>query len=420
MTADSNPPAAAKTGGTFYGWRIVSAVFVTQAISSGLAMYSFGLFQLPISEEFGVSRSVVSLGMTGSMLMGAVLGPIFGRLLDQGSVRRLMLASGAVMSACYLAIAFVPSIALLGVFFVIGTASGQMGLGPLSASKLVATWFSRLRGRALGISAVGTSAGGLLAPPLLAAAILAWGWRGAAISAAIALIAIALPVTALFIRERPSDMGLHPDGASESPTAAGIGAAANWPFSRLVRDRNFWVITIVIGCIFGVVTGIITNLPALVQEVGVEAAQAAFLLSLLSLSGIFGKLFFGSVADRVNKRLLVWAGMSMLIAFLLVMLSGPDFTALMIGVVAMGFALGGALPLWGALIGDCFGPEAFGSVMGWMGPAMLPFTLSGVQLLPWCFDSFGSYTPALQACLVAIGLASALLLFLQPPAGSAD
>jgi sugar phosphate permease len=399
----------------FYGWWIVSAVFVAQAISSGLATYSFGLFQLPIAEEFDVSRSVVSLGMVGSMLLGAVLGPIFGRTLDRGSVRGLMLTSGAVMAGTYLAIAFVPSIALLGLFFVIGTASGQLGLGPLAASKLVATWFSRLRGRALGVSAVGTSAGGLLAPPLLAAAMAAWGWRGAAIAAAATLAVIALPVVGFVIRDRPSDVGLYPDGAIDPPATPLGGAAAAWPFKRLLGDRNFWVITLVIGSIFGVVTGIITNLPAVVAEFGIEAQQAAWILSLLSVSGIAGKLVFGAVADKFNKRVLVWIGMLMLLAFLIILLSEPGFGALVVGGVAMGFALGGALPLWGALIGDCYGPEAFGSVMGWMGPAMLPLTLSGVQLLPWCYDSTGSYTPALQGFLVALAVAASLLLLLRPP-----
>ena len=130
MNAEPNPLNAARPTGTFYGWWIVSAVFVAQAISSGLATYSFGLFQLPIAEEFGVSRSVVSFGMLGSMLLAAILGPIMGRALDRGSVRRLMLLAGAVMAGCYLALAYVGSIALLGLFFVVGTAAGQMGLGP--------------------------------------------------------------------------------------------------------------------------------------------------------------------------------------------------------------------------------------------------------------------------------------------------
>ena len=49
--------------------------------------------------------------------------------------------------------------------------------------------------------------------------------------------------------------------------------------------------------------------------------------------------------------------MLMLIAFLLILLSVPSYAALVVGGIAMGFALGGALPLWGALIGDCYGPK---------------------------------------------------------------
>jgi MFS family permease len=222
------------------------------------------------------------------------------------------------------------------------------------------------------------------------------------------------------IRNRPADLGLYPDAASEPvPTPSGAGGGS-WSFGRLVGNRNFWIITVVVGTIFGVVTGLITNLPPLVAEAGVEPQGAALLLSLVSFSGIAGKLCFGAVADRIDKRLLLWAGMTTLAVFLLIALSQPGFAALAGGCIAMGFALGGALPLWGALIGDCFGSDAFGEVMGWMGPAMLPFTVSGVQLLPWCYDAFDSYAPGLQGCLVALAVASSLLLALRLPQRTAD
>ena len=62
-----------------------------------------------------------------------------------------------------------------------------------------------------------------------------------------------------------------------------------------------------------------------------------------------------------------------------------------------------------------FGPAAFGEVMGWMGPVMLPFNIVGVQLLPWCFDRFGSYGPGLQILMVALAAAALGLAALRAP-----
>ena len=412
MKTDTHPVAAART---FHGWWILSSVFVTQAVTAGLTTYSFGLYQLPVAEEFGVSRSTVAWGLSGIMLMGAVVAPLMGRALDRRSNRALRLGAGAFMASCLLAMTVAPRLWLIGLLFVFGSSVGMAGLGPQAAGKLAATWFSRLRGRALGISSVGTSAGGLAVPPLVAAAIAAWGWRGAAVVGAVLLGVVALPTVALSIRNRPADLGLYPDGDAQPPPAPPGGAAGGWAFGRLARERNFWVIALVIGTIFGTVSGIISNLPPLVAEFGVESQQAAALLSLLSLAGIAGKLCFGAVADRLDKRLLVWSGMSMLVGFLMIASSDPSLTVLVAATGAMGFALGGALPLWGALIGDCFGPEAFGEVMGWMGPVMLPFNIVGIQLLPWCYEHFGSYVPGLRICIGAILGAALLLLLLRLP-----
>ena len=249
----------------------------------------------------------------------------------------------------------------------------------------------------------------------MAAAITAWGWRGAAVASATVVVLIVLPTVALAICSRPSDLGLHPDGASEPPPRLSGAHPSSWSFRQLVRDRNFCVVTVVIGTIFGIITGLITNLPPLAAEMGLEPQRAALLLSILSFSGIAGKLCFGAIADRLDKRLLLWIGMAMLAGFLLIALSRPGFGVLAGGGIALGFALGGALPLWGALIGDCFGSEAFGEVMGWMTPAMLPLTVSGVQLLPWCYDTFGSYERGLQGFLAALALAASLLLLLRLP-----
>jgi MFS family permease len=80
-----------------------------------------------------------------------------------------------------------------------------------------------------------------------------------------------------------------------------------------------------------------------------------------------------------------------------------------------GLALGGFLPVWGALIGVCYGRAAFGRVMGLMAPAMGPLNWAVFPFTGWIRDSTGSYDLAFAAFLVAIALAAGLLVFLHPP-----
>ena len=82
---------------------------------------------------------------------------------------------------------------------------------------------------------------------------------------------------------------------------------------------------------------------------------------------------------------------------------------LAVGTAIGGVATGGFLPLWGALIADCFGREAFGRVMGLMGPLMLPLNVTALQLAPWSYDATGSYELAWLLFLGWLALAACAL-----------
>ncbi len=400
----------------FYGWWIVAAAVIAQAFAVGLTQYAFPLFLKPVAEEFGASRSEVASGYSGLAVVMALLGPFVGRALDRGSIRAVLCAGALGMAVGFAAIAAAPQLWLLGLLFAGLVGAGAVAAGPLSTSKLVANWFVRRRGFALGISATGTSFGGFAIPPLLALAIERFGWRGAAVAMAAALVLLALPILAFTVVGHPEERGLAPDGDALEP---GVQTAFASPAAQtslaLLRDRNFLAITIAIGSVFAILAGLLTNLHAYATDLGIPAERASLLFSSLSACGIAGKLGFGAIADRRSKRALVWTAMALLAAFLGVLLARPGFGWLVLASGVAGFALGGFLPLWGALIGDCFGREAFGRVMGTMGPLMLPLNVAALQLAPWSFDATGSYDVALRAFLGWVAVAAGALGFVRVP-----
>jgi predicted MFS family arabinose efflux permease len=194
------------------------------------------------------------------------------------------------------------------------------------------------------------------------------------------------------------------------------GAPAEHGFRKLLHDRNFLAITLAIGSVFAILGGLLTNLHAYATDLGISAERASLLLSSFSAFGIVGKLGFGAIADRWDKRALVWFAMAMLALFLCVLLAQPSFRWLALGSAVGGLAIGGFLPLWGALIADCFGRESFGRVMGLMGPLMLPLNITALQLAPWSFDSTGSYQLALRLFLGWLAAAAGALALMRVPA----
>jgi len=414
----TSPSATRAPISIFYGWWMVATAFLSQGVAAGCTIYIFGIFLIPVAEEFGTTRGTLLLGIMVFTAAGGLIAPFLGPPLDRGKIRGIMAAGLVALSASLVLIALAPSVWVLGLIGVTLLAFASSAAGPLSASKLVANWFEAQRGRALGIASTGTSAGGAVFPLLVALGINAWGWRGALLALGIAVAAVTLPPVLLLVRTRPEDLGLTPDGGAPAPTrgqdTAAVAAQPSIGVREILQDRNFWALGLAIGLCFSVITVVLLNLHPYATDAGVERTAGALLLTILAISGVCGKLAFGVLADRVSKRMLMGFAIAMLGSFLFVLLAHPSYGVLAATAGLAGLAVGGFLPLWGALIGDCWGREAFARVMGLMAPIMTPLTMAGTAL-GIIYDRTGSYDLAFQISLGLLCLAAVCLAFLHPP-----
>ena len=425
----ASPTATHAKPPIFYGWWMVAAAFLSQGVAAGCTMYIFGVFLKPVADEFGTTRGALSVGIAIFTAAGGVISPFLGPPLDRGRIRLTMGTGIGALALSLVLLAIAPSLWVLGAVAATLLAFASSAAGPLSASKLVANWFDAMRGRALGIASTGTSAGGAIFPPLVALGIGAWGWRGCLAVLGVGGAAVALPPILLGVRTRPEDLGLAPDGAparapqpsreeaatARTPATNPEATAPSIGVREILRDGNFWALGLTIGLCFAVLSGVLLNLHPYATDAGFDPSAGAFLLTLLAVSGICGKLAFGTLADRVSKRLLMALAMVMLGGFLVVLLDRPDYPLLAGASVLAGLAVGGFLPLWGAIIGDCWGRDAFARVMALMAPLMTPLNMAGMAYPGLVYDHTGSYDAAFQVSLGLLGLAGICLTFLRLP-----
>ncbi len=414
-------PGPAGTG-PFHGWRIVGVMFVTQMVAVGSVTYGYSLFIKPIGADLGASRAQLSLGMIGLMLVMMLVGPFVGRALDRYSIRWIVAGGGALMGAGLALMSVAPSLLTLALCFWIPVGLGHMVAGPATASKLVAGWFERRRGIALGISAVGTSAGGFLAPPLIAGAIATWGWRGALVLLGVISVIVVVPAALAVIVNRPEDMGLVPDGGprvADTDPRAGAPPAELWSVRRVLRHPSYWGLALGFGAPFAVSTAVTTFLHAYGTDHGLSATAAAWMLSLLSAGGVIGKLGFGALADRIAPRTLTWTGIGLQALFLVLLLGEPSHVTIFAAGFLGGLSLGGLLPMNGILVAAAFGPVSFASVMGLMGPVMTPMIIAALTVSGFLYSEAHGYDRVLQVLLCGSALAAAALLLVRPAAPGA-
>jgi sugar phosphate permease len=392
------------------GWWQVAVAMVIQAVSAASIFTAYSLVVAPLKVEFEPSNMFLMLGITAVSLVSGLLSPPIGAAIDRISVRWLMLSGSGLIALGFLLLsistAMIQVIIIYGVFMSVGSVL----LGPIAASALLARWFSRRRGLALGLASSGAAIGGLLLPPLLQALIDGFEWRMSLRIYSCIIFLLTGPMIILLVRDRPSDWG--PQVESERESAASLrqqAPAQKLSTASILRDSNFWLISLMLGTVFCGAMGVVSNLIQFVSDKGISASEGAVLLSIFSGANFAGKLLCAGIIDRVNLRLAMAVMLGVLGAGMFGFLQAEGYGVLVISSIICGVSGGAAVPIWGVILARVYGPDQIGKMMGAMSFVIMPFTLLSPPIFGWVFDQSGSYDNAFIGYLVLLAFAMMLL-----------
>src|SRR5579863_4711785 len=209
----------------FYGWWVALTAALGLFLNTAtIIVFSFGFFAKAMGQEFHVVRASISLAFTIHNLTSALFIPLAGRFVDRYGPRRVLLPSTALLGLILMYSWFLsPAIWQLYVFyFALGVVSG--GAGAMSYTDVVSHWFDRRRGLALSVMMLGMGLGAIVIPAVAQRVVSTYGWRTAYSIFGLAILLIPLPVVAAFLKEKPGEMGLLPDGAAEAHGSLPVAA----------------------------------------------------------------------------------------------------------------------------------------------------------------------------------------------------
>ncbi|MCE2392777.1 MAG: MFS transporter [Proteobacteria bacterium] len=396
----------------FYGRKMIGVAFAAHAATSGFGWYAYSALLPALTAAFGASALQGSLGAIVYQLGLWLSAPLLGPQLDRRSIRRIMTLGALTLATGFFLVA--ASRSLLQLYLALGlfVGVGSTATGSLAANTLVSKWFERNRGQALGVAQLGISASGIAVASgaaLLAAEI---GWRGTyLVFGGLTLSLVALVSTTVV--SRPEELGLRPDGddpgrAAPRPDPEFVRA----PTGALLRARAFWVIAGIVALDICVNGSVALHLPLHARRLGFGIETGGAALSLVAALALCGKLLYGWLADRFDRRLAPICVSLAHLAGLGAFLIADSLPGLLAASAVFGLGLGGVVPVWGALVGDAFGRERFGRAMGLMGPVTLPLSLGGAALTGWLADRTGSYDLAFK-WLMAVACGAILLASLH-------
>ena len=316
----------------------------------GLALYGLPLYYDHMVTEFGWSRQRVT---SGNALSKLVIGPIFGFgagwIVDRFGPRRLMMVGIVMAGVALIGLGAISALWMFYAFYLLN-AIGYVCGGPLPNQVLISRWFTKTRGRQMGIAYLGIGVGGAIVPLLAVWLTSHLGWRGSLQVVGVLIIVIALPL-AYFVKEKP------PSAAPERKAVASIRS--------VLRNPAFYLLALGSMCSIAAVGGTNQHLKLFLSlDRGYSQQDAARVISLVLACSIVGRLLMGWLADRWRKKTVMLLIYLLVAAAIPLLLASGTRTPMYLFAVVFGIALGGEYMIIPLMAGELFGVHVLGRVLG--------------------------------------------------------
>ena len=413
----------------FYGWTIVAVGFLAHIASAFSISSTLSVFLKPLSNDLGISRGVFSLIRSGEILIGAAAAPVVGTLLDRHGGRWLIAAGGLISGAGFLLLGQARDFSQFLLFRWFLVSPGDALMGSMVVNVSISRWFVRMRGRALALAGMGHGLAKVCMPLMAASLILHMGWRSAWAVFGILTLALVVGPSLLFMRRRPEDMGLVPDGKSRAQQQCDVPANPTdtarvrpsaiadvvWSRREALRTPAFWLIVTTFGVSHVGVTGLNLHVFSFVSDQGHPAMVAALVMSIIAFMQFSTPMVWGLLAERSNIGRLIMAKFLIQAVGILWALSDPGPFSLYAGFFLYGIGMGGTSILAEMIWATYFGRISLGKIRGMGSLVTSAFSAGGPPFFGLLFDYTQSYNLSFSIFIGMLFASAFLSLLLHPP-----
>jgi sugar phosphate permease len=382
----------------------------------GASGWVFGVLILPMQDDLGWSRSVLVGVVTLARLLSGVFAIRLGPVVDRHGARWLMTLSALTAFAACLGTALSQTVWQYYLSWVLfGLAIPGMGtLGPAVA---ISNWFIRRRAQALMYFTLGSAGAGLVLAPLASRIAQDATWRLSWAGMGLIFLIVA-PMAWHFVRHRPEDLGLKPDGGDVAPYAGGANdvqpADESWTTREALHSRSFWLVAVGFMLTSFPGSSIFIHMSSFVQSKGFSLSEGALAVSFYGAGTLAGRFTWGFLIPRLGvHRSLVLYGIGYGVSILL-FVAPHSLLPIYATTVLLGIAISGSQQMNVQAYADYFGRRNLGSLLG---TASLMSSLTGAAaplVAAAAFDTTESYSFVFSTWGVFALIAGTCFLFSRP------
>jgi MFS family permease len=373
--------------GFSYGWWVLIACGAIQLYFAATFVSGFTALFNPIVNEFGWSYFVVSMASVFRGFQMGFMAPLIGYFVDRLHTRNLLLIGCILGAIGFYLLSLVESVWTFYACFIL------LGISLSLTSQVVifnpiTKWFRRKTSLALGIVTAGAGLAGLLIPAIVLI-VDNFGWRIAVQIFAAGAILICTPLCFL-VKDAPGDQPLL-EGETRRTTTK---TQKTFTTRQVLKMRNFWALSLAI-LFSGFASSAITahQIPYLVT-IGMNREMAGWMVVLYAVSSIIGRLGFGWLGDRLDRRFCFMLVSAIQAGGLTGFAFSTSFTPVIISLLFMGIGLGGVMPIRAVVQIEFFGLQNFAVIQGLSIIFVTVGTMAAAPAAGWIYDVFQNYQPA--------------------------
>lgn len=390
-----------------FRWAMVLVAVLGLIVGPGpINVFAFSVFMKPITQDLGVSREM----LTGAIVIAApatLLNPVLGWLIDRYGTRKALLSVIPLFAVGLVGFSLMTPLYLQIALTFLFVQSVGLSTGPTGYAALVARWFDRERGLALGIAMAGVGLGAALVPPVSAVLISHFGWRAAYRFLALGVLLLAW-IPAWFIRDpAPADLARLTDARPDG-TLAGVGLI------EALKGWRFWALTAAFFLSVVAVNGTVVHTVPMLTDRGVPLALATAAISVNGICIIFGRILSGWCLDRFPGTVVAVSFFAIPMLGILLLALGGGYAVALVGAALCGLSVGAEIDLMAFFVSRYFGVRAYGRVYGAMFSLFAAGNGIGAFVGGYSHTHYHSYGPALLVFEVALLVTCLLFLPLGP------
>lgn len=397
----------------FYGWWVVATAFITFGIAVGIPYYNLPFFYDYFQKTFHWELKQITLGFPLAAVFTLWVGPL---LIPRFSPRKLIIVGTGLTALCFFGFSSMGgSIGIYFALYFVYTV-GYIFSGPIPHQILVSYWFQKKRGTAMGVVYVGVGLFGGLGSFFVRGLTSRYGFE-TALMAVGALMFLTWPLALFFLKDRPSEIGQHPDGAPLPPPDVERHPHS---FLHLLRSWPFWLLLIGSVCSIGSIGSINMHMKFVFRDEGFRDQKVLdttwTTASVLILwSSILGRVSIGYFADVFSKKRVMTTTYFLVAATILLLLgvSPAHPSSLYIFAAVFGFSMGADYMLIPLMAAEHFGVNTLSRAMAiilpanTIGQAWCPYLVSALR------EHYGNYVGPM-AFIFGLAMLGALAIAMMP------